>query len=92
MWKLKKAPYVCNSCSSIVSCPYYRFIYVAKFADDSYHDVLSSSREGLNQTPEDMQKLDMLVSPLILKGQSLARIYANHETEIAVHVAHSIST
>lgn len=29
-----------------------------------------------------MQKLDMLVSPLILKGQSLAHIYANHEVEI----------
>lgn len=80
--KLKQAPYVCNSCTSILSCPYYRFIYIAKFADDSYHEVLSSSREGLNQTPEDMQKLDQLVSPLILKGQSLAHIYANHEDEI----------
>ena len=80
--RLDKPPYVCNSCSSIVSCPYYRLIYVAKYADDSYHELLSSSREGLNQTPEDMQKLDQLVSPLILKGQSLAHIYANHAEAI----------
>lgn len=80
--RLNKPPYVCNACSSIASCPYYRFIYVAKYADDCYHELLSSSREGINQSPEEMQKLDQLVSPLILKGQSLAHIYANHSKEI----------
>ncbi len=80
--RLDKPPYVCNACSSIGSCLYYRLIYVAKYADDCYHELLSSSREGLNQSPEDMQKLDQLVSPLIMKGQSLAHIYANHAKDI----------
>lgn len=27
--RLDKPPYVCNGCSSIVSCPYYRLVYVS---------------------------------------------------------------
>lgn len=81
--RLNKAPYVCNSCKSLVSCRYDRWIYVAKYADDRYREILSSSREGINQTPESMQELDKLVSPLILKGQSLSHIFATHSKEIS---------
>ncbi len=80
--RLNKAPYVCNACSSIVSCPYYRLIYVAKYADDSYRELLSSSREGINQTPEGLQDLDHLITPLILRGQSLGHIYMTHSKDI----------
>ncbi|WP_242631604.1 IS30 family transposase [Sedimentibacter sp. zth1] len=80
--KLNKAPYVCNNCKSLGSCTYERWIYVAKYSDDCYHELLSSSREGINQMPEDIQKLDTLISPLIKKGQSLSHIYANHKTDI----------
>lgn len=75
--RLNKAPYVCNACSSIVSCPYYRLIYVAKFADYSYHELLSSSREGINQTAESIQELDRLITPLIFKGQSIGHLYVS---------------
>ncbi|WP_249168705.1 hypothetical protein [Alkaliphilus sp. B6464] len=44
--------------------------------------MLVSAREGINQTPESIQRLDELVSPLIKKGQSIAHIYANHAKEI----------
>lgn len=80
--RLHKAPFVCNSCKSIVSCQYYRWVYVAKFADDSYRELLSASREGINQSAEDMQELDRLISPLILKGQSISHIYMSHSNEI----------
>lgn len=80
--RLDKAPYVCNACSSIGSCTYARLIYIAKFADDAYHELLCSSREGVNQTAESMQELDNLVSPLILKGQSLSHIYSTHSEDI----------
>ncbi len=80
--RLHKVPYVCNSCSSISGCLYYRWVYVAKFADDSYRELLSSSREGINQSAEDMQKLDKLISPLILKGQSISHIYMSHSKEV----------
>lgn len=78
-----KPPYVCNACRSLVSCHYFRYIYVAKYADDVYHELLSSSREGINQSAESMQTIDSLISPLLLKGQSLSHIYSNHAEELA---------
>ena len=80
--RLRKAPYVCNSCNNICSCLYYRWVYVAKFADDSYRELLSSSREAINQSAEDMQEFDKLISPLILKGESISHIFMSHSNEI----------
>lgn len=80
--KLIKSPYVCNGCGKRVCCLLDKKIYSLKYADDCYHQTLISSREGINQTPENIQKIDALVSPLIQKGQSIAHIYANHAEEI----------
>lgn len=80
--KIMSAPYVCNSCEKIKSCTYDRFLYIAKYADDEYRNMLIESREGLNQTPEQMSNIDKLVSPLIKNGQSVAHIYSSHAEEI----------
>lgn len=80
--KLLKPPYVCNGCGKRVNCLLEQKIYSAKYADDCYRELLVSAREGINQTPESIKKLDELVSPLIQKGQSIAHIYANHAKEI----------
>ncbi len=80
--KVKKPPYVCNGCGKRTSCLMEMKIYSSKYADDGYRDVLISSREGINQTPDSIMKIDALVSPLIKKGQSLAHIYAHHAEEI----------
>lgn len=80
--RISKAPYVCNACKSLCCCPKNRWIYIAKYADDAYHELLSSSREGINQEPEKMQEMDMIVSPLLKKGQSLSHIYASHGEEL----------
>ena len=45
-------------------------IYSSKYAQDSYEALRTTSREGINQTPESIQKLDNLLSPLLKKGQS----------------------
>lgn len=79
---LNKPPYVCNGCIKKASCLLKKSYYSTKYADDCYHDVLVSSREGINQAPVDIAMLDSLISPLLLKGQSLAHIYANHASEI----------
>ena len=50
--KLSKAPYVCNGCGKRVNCMMEKKIYSSKYADDCYRETLSSSREGINQTPE----------------------------------------
>jgi IS30 family transposase len=56
--------------------------YRAKYADDIYHEAMSSPRKGLNLTPEELHELDSLVSPLLLKGQSIAHIYTTHAEEL----------
>lgn len=80
--KLDKPPYVCNGCSKKAGCLMIRKIYSSKYAQDSYELLRSSSREGINQTPESIQHMDDLLSPLIKKGQSIAHIYATHADEI----------
>ena len=80
--KLLKPPYVCNACAKRTNCLMEMHVYSSKYADDGYREVLISSREGINQTPDSIMNIDTLVSPLIQKGQSLAHIYAHHAQEI----------
>ena len=80
--RLLKPPYVCNGCPKLRSCSHDFFFYRAKFADDSYQNVKSSSRSGINQSPESLEKLDKLVSPLLKQGQPLSHIYLTHREEI----------
>lgn len=82
--KYTKAPYVCNACPKERTCFLEHYIYNAKKAHRLYEQTLSKSREGINMTPEELQELNDLVSPLILKGQPLSHIFAVHADEIPV--------
>ena len=44
--------------------------------------VKITSRKGINSNPEDIEKIDRLVSPLLKKGQSISHIYSTHKDEI----------
>lgn len=80
--KLKKPPYVCNGCSKRTNCLMERKIYSSKYAQDTYETLRTTSREGINQTPESIQQMNDILTPLIKKGQSIAHIYATHAEEI----------
>jgi transposase, IS30 family len=80
--KLCKPPYVCNGCSKRANCLMAQRIYSSKYAYDSYRNELISSREGINQTPESIQKMNDILTPLIKKGQSMGHIYASHAEEL----------
>ncbi len=80
--KLQKLPYVCNGCGKRTGCCKEKRIYSSKYADDCYRNLLSSSREGINQTPESIQRMNDILTPLIKKGQSIAHIYATHAEEL----------
>ena len=80
--RLLHAPYVCNGCDKILACKAPHFFYRARSADAQYHRTLVDSRSGINCSPEELQALDNLVSPLIKKGQPLSHIYATHADEI----------
>ncbi len=80
---LSRYPYVCNGCSRTIVCHIEKYHYRAKVADANYRELLKSSREGLDITPGELNQLDSLISPLILKGQSISHVYENHKTEIS---------
>lgn len=71
---------MCNDCSRTIVCHIEKYHYCAKVAYANYRELLKSSREGLDITPGELNKLDNLISPLILKGQSISHVYENHKT------------
>jgi Transposase and inactivated derivatives, IS30 family len=81
---INKSPYVCNACETQTNCPITHKLYIAKNAQKLYERNLVKSREGINITPEELTKLNELISPLILKGQPLSHIFAVHADEIPV--------
>lgn len=82
--KTSKPPYVCNSCNLINSCILEGYRYSAIKAQTKYEKRLVDSRTGINMTTEELQELNTLVSPLIMKGQPLSHIFAVHADEIPV--------
>ncbi len=81
---LKKVPYVCNACHSIRSCTLRKQLYDAKEAQRAYENTRSESRQGIDLTPEELTRLDDIVSPLIKKGQSIHQICINNADLIMV--------
>ena len=79
--KLSKPPYVCNGCSNH-TCRHDKYFYRAKDADSSYEQLKHDCRQGINLTPEERASLDQLVSPLILKGQTMDHIFTEHKEAI----------
>ncbi len=83
-YKLSKPPYVCNSCKEKSKCTLEKRLYDPAYAHKEYKDLLSESRTGLSFSEQELQQLDKLISPLILKGQSLNHICANNKDSIMV--------
>lgn len=79
-----KPPYVCNSCDRKNGCHNEKHYYHAKKAQAEYEATLVNSRTGINLTPEELSELDLIVSPLIKKGQPLSHIFAVHADDIPV--------
>lgn len=75
-------PYVCNGCKKLRSCTLEKHFYKPSLADSEYRKVLSESRTGMNLSEAEIAHLDSVISPLILKGQSLNHIFANNQDSI----------
>ena len=76
--RLSKSPYVCNGCKSRSGCRKERYTYYARKADDSYKEVKSNARKGINLTPEEVYIINSTLTPLIKKGQTINHLYINH--------------
>ena len=76
--RLSKSPYICNGCQSRSGCRKERFTYYARKADDTYKEVKSEARKGINLTPEEVYTINTTLTPLIKKGQTINHLYINH--------------
>lgn len=76
--RLAKSPYVCNGCKSRSGCRKERYTYYARKADNSYKEVKSSARKGINLTPEEVYIINNTLTSLIKKGQTINHLYINH--------------
>lgn len=90
--RLDRAPYVCNGCDKKINhCTIaHKYRYDARYADRIYHELLSSSRTGINMTKRELHSKDMIISPLIAQGQSPYHIVANHpELDMSVRTVYT---
>ena len=79
---LDKPPYVCTPCRKQQKCTKNHAYYTAHRAHAEYLKELRQSRKGLHASPEQLVEIGDLISPLILKGQSLNHIFSTHADEI----------
>lgn len=79
---LNKPPYVCTGCDKQKTCKKNHAYYTAHRAHAQYRKELMDSRRGLHATPEELISISEIISPLILKGQSLNHIYSSHAEEL----------
>lgn len=78
--KLGYSPYVCNGCESFHSCPMKKRLYVAKGAQANYQGVLKESRSGVRPDDVLISDLNKVLSPCILRRQSVRHVMASHPT------------
>lgn len=82
--RTKRAPYVCNGCLRKRRCFLNRWHYDAKKAQLDYEKTLRESREGISLTEEELGYMDDLLSPLLMKGQSIEIACSSHVDELPV--------
>lgn len=81
---LTKPPYVCNGCQKLRSCSLAKWFYQPGYADSEYHATLSEARQGISLSEQEISHLDSIISPLIMKGQSIHHICVSNRDSIMV--------
>ena len=79
--KLSKPPYVCNGCPQRNKCSLEKRLYKASYAQKEYELVRRESRSGFALSESEPRQIDGIVSPLLIKGQSLHHIAVHHADE-----------
>jgi len=79
---LESPPYVCNGCSDRIKCTLEKFVYEAAAAHRASKEQMTISREGLATSPNEIERINEIISPLLKKGQSIHNIMIRHKDEI----------
>lgn len=80
--KLLKPPYVCGICRDRARCTLRKYEYRPTVAEMQYRETLSDSRTGMAFTPEELERINNIVSPLVKKGQSIHHICVNNADDL----------
>lgn len=77
--KLNVPPYVCNGCHARFKCTLEKFFYKGREAQKTYEATQKSAKEGICLSPEELERLNGIISPLLLQGQSPHAICTNNK-------------
>ena len=74
-----KPPYVCNGCKKFNSCKNIRYSYNHAIAYNEYKKTLSSERNHLRITKEQIANINDVISPLMIhKHHSVNQVFISH--------------
>lgn len=69
---------VCNGCRDFKSCPMMKRLYVADGAQANRESLLHDSRAGVHPDAEALARMNAVLSPCIMRGQSVRNVVANN--------------
>ena len=70
---------VCNGCRDFKSCPLMKRLYVADGAQANRESLLHDSRSGVHPDAEALERMNAVLSPCIMRGQSVRNVVANNK-------------
>jgi len=76
--KLLVPSHVCNGCKDFTTCPMMKRVYSAEGAHANYDGILHDSRRGVHPSVERIERMNAVLSPCILKGQSVRNVIRNN--------------
>lgn len=82
--QLSHPPYVCNQCSQRSHCSLEKKLYNPLFAQKEVERNRSECRSGLSYDPNELQRINDCIKPLVQKGQSLYHIHNHHKDELMI--------
>ena len=80
--RLSEAPYVCNGCEERLKCTLEKSIYKAVTAEEEAMLLLRESRSGISLNEEEVRRIDGIVTPLVLQGQSIHHICCTNKDSV----------
>ena len=81
--KIKRWPYVCTNCKNrYKECPYNKFIYNAKSAQEKADYKLKMSRKGLDVTTNEFKEIDNIIKVGVDNNKSIYQIMIENKDSI----------
>lgn len=84
---LNMAPHVCNGCHRQGSCPFEKYVYKAGIAGKKAEQNKTDKIRRFHASEEQITRIDELISPKILNGQSPAVALSSERDRVGISVS-----